>query len=141
MNVEATQLVKVCASFCGLPRPLNEFRLRSAGSDVRHSDCASCHARSERLRRAHRQHRQASSLAAELSRVTDRDDAVRVCRMLLSAFGGTLGVARALWECHRSAEPGSPTAARVLLGIANLQRVTAPPSLEHEMAMKNDWLP
>jgi hypothetical protein len=53
--------------------------------------------------------------------------------MALAAFGGTLGVARALWECHRTAEPGSPTAARVLLGIANLHRVIAPPPPDYAM--------
>jgi hypothetical protein len=56
---------------------------------------------------------------------------MRVCRMALAAFGGTVGVARALWECHRSAEPRSPTAARVLLGIANLHRIIAPSPLDY----------
>ena len=74
-------------------------------------------------------------------RAKDAQEAQRVCKVALAAFGGPLGLARSLWECHHRAEPGSPTAARVLLGIANLHRVLSPPSPAHEVAIKSSWLP
>jgi len=41
-------------------------------------------------------------------------------------LGGTLGLAKPLWDCHEHAERGSPTAARILLGLLRLQDLPGP---------------
>jgi len=126
MSTEAAVPMKLCSGYCCRPRPLNEFRPRSAGSDVRHSWCNDCHARGERERRERRRRGEVSDLARELMRAKDRDEAGRVCRVAVASFGGPIGFARALWECHHSAERGSPTAARILLALLRLQELAAP---------------
>jgi hypothetical protein len=50
----------------------------------------------------------------------------------MTYFRGPHGLARALWETYIAAEPGSRTAARILLGIVNLDRMVSPPSPKHE---------
>ena len=45
------------------------------------------------------------------------------------------------WECHRNAELGSPTAARILLALLRLEELTAPARPNYETVSKAGWLP
>jgi hypothetical protein len=125
-STDTTGLVKLCSGYCSLPRPLNEFRARSKDSEVRHSWCNECHARGERERRERRRRDEVNHLAVELGRARDRDEASRLCKVAVAGFGGVYALARKLWQTYEAAEPGSPTAARILLALLRLQELAAP---------------
>ena len=112
MSTETAVPMKVCRR-CLTPKDLSQFRPRVAGSELRHSWCLACHARCERERKTRQRRGEVSDLARELMRAKDKDEAERVCKVAVAGFGGAVGFARALWECHEHAERGSPTAARI----------------------------
>ena len=125
MSTETALPLKICRR-CLTPKDIAQFRPRVAGSDLRHSWCLACHATCERERKARQRRGEVSSLARELVRAEDKGEAERVCKVATASFGGALGFARALWQCHEHAKPGSPTAARILLAILRLQELAGP---------------
>ena len=125
MSTEAAAPMKICRR-CLTPKDIAQFRPRVAGSELRHSWCLVCHAKCERERNARRRRGEVSGLARELMRAEDKDEAERVCRVAVAGFGGAVGFARALWDCHQAAERGSPTAARILLALLRLKELAAP---------------
>jgi hypothetical protein len=48
-------------------------------------------------------------------------------------FRGAHGLALAIWETYLAAPPGSVTAAKLLLGIANLDKLVSPPPKDYAM--------
>ena len=122
MATETAVPIKICRR-CLVPKDIAQFRPRVAGSELRHSWCLACHATCERERKARQRRGEVSDLARDLMRAEDKGEAERVCRIATASFGGTLGFAKALWNCHESAERGSPTAARILLAILRLQEL------------------
>jgi hypothetical protein len=46
--------------------------------------------------------------------------------MAIVGFGGVYSFSRRSWETFEAAEPGSPTAAKILLGLLHLPELTAP---------------
>ena len=138
MTTETAVPMKICRR-CLVPKDLAQFRPRVAGSELRHSWCLSCHAKCERDRQARRRRGEVGRLAGELTRSKDLGEAERLCRVASASFGGTLGLAKALWQCHEHAKPGSPTAARILLAILRLQELAAPKRPD-VTAMDNDEL-
>ena len=125
MTTETAELMKICRR-CLIPKDIAQFRPRLAGSELRHSWCLACHAKCERDRQARRRRGKVRRLAGELTRAKDLGEAERLCRVAVAGFGGTLGFAKALWQCHEYAKPGSPAAARILLALLRLQELAGP---------------
>jgi hypothetical protein len=139
MATETAQPMKVCRGFCGRSLPLEAYRLRVTGSNERHGTCPQCHAESERRRRDRKRRGELLGLAGELARVKDAEEAQRLVRGLMVRFRGPLGLAEALWKTYIAAPAGSPTAGRLILGIANLDKAVSPPPKDYSL-MNDDEL-
>jgi len=83
----------------------------------------------------------AGLLMPALGRAKDGEEAQRVIRGVMGRFRGPHGLAEALWQTYLAAPPGSVTAAKLLLGIANLDKLVSPPSPEYVAAEKRSWVP
>jgi len=114
----------IVCEHCGVPRPQSQFRWRKAGVS-RHSDCNSCHARSETKRMSFkRQARRDRLIGRTVRAISQSDDLVDVRRLvllLLDRLGGPRQLARNLTEVLDSAKSRPAIVAHSMLAVMKLK--------------------
>lgn len=96
-----SHLTKFCRQ-CGRLLPATSFRRRSRASELRHSQCTSCHAEAERRRAFARRYRAVGECVRKIGSI--RADSRRVgalTKILAIQFGGVEGLASELVSWYR----------------------------------------
>jgi hypothetical protein len=133
----ANNQAKICPD-CQSMLPLDAFRLRKRGSNLRQGICRRCYNAGMRLyRQAHRS-KTIRRFSAELRQERDSRKVTALCTAMFARFGG-LDKFSAAWKAHMdAAPPGSRAALDSYLALLRLIEIANTPAPQPDCSLYSD---
>ena len=116
---------KTCTR-CLTSKPLDQFRRRGRNDDRPAAHCHECHRLGVEMWRDRQRLRKVKGFAQELEKADSDLKVVRATTAAVGAFGGVLGLARAITGTYVAAPLGSPTRGKLMGALMRMTEVAGP---------------